>query len=144
MLASTSQNLTVLAPLDSEIKHLPRKPWEDPSDYDKLGAEAYEGQSGVDRAQKNLKRFVEAHVVGTSPWAEGEKVQRLSGEGGEVWWEMKDGKQVVSVDICYTSRLFEANRRRQIQPGNIEVVQVADKVSNGEVWVVKGVLNYAI
>jgi len=31
-----------------------------------------------------------------------------------------------------------------IQPGNIEVVQVADKVSNGEVWVIAGVLNYAI
>jgi len=64
-------------------------------------------------------------VVPTSPWKEGEKVKRLSGEGGEVWWESKGDKKM-------------------IQPGNIEVVQVADKVSNGEVWVIKGVLNYAI
>lgn len=31
----------------------------------------------------------------------------------------------------------------QIHPGNIEVQAVADKVINGEVWVVKGVINYA-
>jgi hypothetical protein len=98
MLASTARNLTVLAPEDSEIKKLPRKPWEDPTDYDRLGAEAYEGQSGVDLAQKNLRRFVEAHVVGTSPWAEGEKAKRLSGEGGDIWWESnKEGKKVVSI-----------------------------------------------
>jgi len=31
----------------------------------------------------------------------------------------------------------------QIQPHGIEVVTVADKVANGEVWVIKKVLNYA-
>ena len=97
MLASTSQNLTVLAPQDSAIKRLSHKPWEDPADYDKFGTEAaYAGQEGVDRAQENLKRFVEAHVVAASPWKEGEKVRRVSGEGGEVWWENKDGKMLVS------------------------------------------------
>ena len=98
MLASTSQNLTVLAPEDAAIKRLPRKPWEDPADYDKFGTEAaYAGQEGVDRAQENLKRFVEAHVVPVSPWGKGEKIKRVSGEGGEVWWEKKDGKMVVSI-----------------------------------------------
>merc|ERR1712144_69219 len=96
MLASTSQNLTVLAPEDAAIKRLPRKPWEDPADYDKFGTEAaYAGQEGVDRAQENLKRFVEAHVVPVSPWGKGEKIKRVSGEGGEVWWEKKDGKMVL-------------------------------------------------
>jgi hypothetical protein len=99
MLASTSQNLTVLAPEDSAIKKLSRKPWEDPQDYEKLGAEAYAGQEGVDRAQQNLRRFVEAHVVPASPWEEGQKVKRVSGEGGEVWWETRDGKKVVSISI---------------------------------------------
>ena len=44
--------------------------------------------------------------------------------GGELWWESKDGKTL-------------------IQPGNVEVERVASKVANGEVWVLKDVLNYA-
>lgn len=119
---STIQKFTVLAPEDSEIKNLPRKPWENPGDYSAFGEGAYEGQSGVDRAQDNLKKFVEAHVVPSSPWREGEKVKTLGGR--EVWWEKKDGKKL-------------------IQPQSLEVLSVADKVSNGEVWVLKGVLNYA-
>jgi hypothetical protein len=31
----------------------------------------------------------------------------------------------------------------QIQPGDIEVSSVASKVYNGEVWILKGVRNYA-
>ena len=30
----------------------------------------------------------------------------------------------------------------KIQPGDIEVSSVASRVSNGEVWILKGVLNY--
>jgi hypothetical protein len=33
--------------------------------------------------------------------------------------------------------------RLQVQPGNIEVSSVASKVYNGEVWILKGVRNYA-
>lgn len=29
----------------------------------------------------------------------------------------------------------------QIQPGNVEVSQVAERVSNGEVWILNGVLS---
>lgn len=121
-LESAGLNTTVLAPVNSALSALPRKPWEDPEDYAKLGAEAYDGKSGEDRANSNLRRFTEAHVVLASPWKEGEKVDRM--EGGQVWWEKKDGKAYV-------------------QPGNIEVDSVVSKVANGEVWVLKGVLNYA-
>lgn len=121
-LESAGLNTTVLAPVNSALSALPRKPWEDPEDYAKLGAEAYDGKSGENRANSNLKRFTEAHVVLASPWKEGEKVDRM--EGGQVWWEKKDGKAYV-------------------QPGNIEVDSVVSKVANGEVWVLKGVLNYA-
>lgn len=31
----------------------------------------------------------------------------------------------------------------QIQPGNIEVSTIASRVYNGEVWILKGVRNYA-
>ena len=92
-LDATDQNTTVLAPLNSELQKLPRKPWEDPEDYNELGANAYQGQSGEDRAQKNLGRFVEAHAVPVSPWKEGERVDSIG--GGKLWWEEKDGKKVV-------------------------------------------------
>lgn len=121
-LDTTSLNTTVLAPVNSAISDLPRKPWEDPKDYSELGASAYEGQAGEDRASRNLRRFTEAHVIPTSPWKEGEKVKSMGGT--EVWWESKDGRAVV-------------------QPGNVEVDRVVSRVANGEVWVLKGVLNYA-
>lgn len=92
-LTANDQNTTVLAPLNSELQKLPRKPWEDPEDYNELGAKAYEGQSGEDRAQRNLRRFVEAHVVPVSPWKEGEKIDSIG--GGNLWWEDKDGTKMV-------------------------------------------------
>ena len=96
-LDTNDQNTTVLAPLNSELQKLPRKPWEDPEDYNELGASAYQGQSGEDRAQRNLRRFVEAHAVPMSPWKEGEKVNAIG--GGKLWWDEKDGKK--GVRFCF-------------------------------------------
>ena len=93
-LRSSSANTTVLAPVNSAIAKLPHKPWEDTEDYSAFGADAYEGEGGKNRAQKNLQRFVERHVVPASPWKEGEKVATM--EGKTVWFEKKDGKQLVS------------------------------------------------
>ncbi|KAI9757998.1 MAG: Transcriptional regulatory protein sin3 [Chaenotheca gracillima] len=117
-----TENTTVLAPLNSVVTQLPRKPWEDPKDYAALGENAYEGSKGEDRAHRNLRRFVEAHVVPVSPWKENDKVKTL--DGGEIWYETKDGKKI-------------------IQPGNIEVDSVANRVANGELWVLKGIINYS-
>ncbi|EPE24462.1 FAS1 [Glarea lozoyensis ATCC 20868] len=111
-------NTTILAPLNSAIMALPRKPWEDPADG---GEGVYDAAGGEEKAQRNLMRFVEAHVVGVSPWEKGQRTKTL--EGGEVWWEEKGGKKV-------------------IQPGDIEVDSVANQVHNGEVWILKGVRNY--
>ena len=86
-------NTTVLAPLNSELQKLPRKPWEDPKDYGAIGPQAYKGADGEDRAHKNLRRFVEAHVVPASPWKEGDKVNVIAGR--QIWWEGKDGKKTV-------------------------------------------------
>lgn len=94
-LDDSSRNSTVLAPLNSAVEKLPRKPWEDPKDYEALGANAYEGGDGQDRAQRNLRRFVEAHVVAVSPWREGEKAKTVLDGDREIWWETKDGKIVV-------------------------------------------------
>ncbi|KAI4101268.1 MAG: hypothetical protein L6R37_005010 [Teloschistes peruensis] len=134
-----TQNTTVLAPLNSEIQKLPRKPWEDPKDYRSFGESAYDGSDGEDRAHRNLRRFVESHVIPSSPWKEGEKTKSLGGE--ELWWENKQGTRTVGPSTW--SQYRHIANAAQIQPGNIEVSSIADKVSNGEVWVLKGVVNYA-
>lgn len=139
-LGDSNSNTTVLAPLNSAIMALPRKPWEDPQDYANLGAEAYEGREGEDRAHRNLRRFVEAHIVPISPWAEREKVETMA--GGEVWWEMKDGKKLVS-SFKVEEFMVSTDNQLQVQPGNVEVSSVASKVANGEVWILKSALNYA-
>jgi hypothetical protein len=96
-LDDSSQNSTILAPLNSAMEKLPRKPWEDARDYNTLGSNAYEGQDGQERAQRNLRRFVEAHVVPVSPWPEKEKVKSILQGDREVWWETRDGVRVVSL-----------------------------------------------
>lgn len=93
-LDNAGQNATVLAPDNSVMRSLKRKPWEDPEDYNTFGTSAYEGSAGEDRARKNLERFVQRHVIPESPWEEGKKVKTLA--GNEVWWESKDGQKKVS------------------------------------------------
>ncbi len=95
-LDDASKNSTVLAPLNSAIEKLPRKPWEDPRDYNTLGANAYEGEDGQERAQRNLRRFVEAHIVPASPWPAGEKIKAI-GDDQDIWWEESDGMKVVGM-----------------------------------------------
>jgi hypothetical protein len=86
-------NTTILAPINLAIMSLPRKPWEDPEDYENLGTDAYSGDKGAERARQNLQRFVEAHVVPASPWKEGDKLKTLAGD--EIWWETIDGVKMV-------------------------------------------------
>ncbi|KAJ5926320.1 hypothetical protein N7516_008093 [Penicillium verrucosum] len=121
-LNDASKNITVLAPRNSAIQALPRKPWENPEDYKKFGeVNAYEGQDGQDRAKRNLQRFVEAHLIPASPWRVGEEVETLAGE--KLKWT-KEGDKIF------------------IQPGNFEVDSIAEKVHNGEVWILNDVINY--
>ncbi|KAH6638237.1 hypothetical protein C7974DRAFT_451534 [Boeremia exigua] len=112
-LDDAAQNATVLAPNNTVMKNMKTKPWKDPEDYNQFGAQAYEGTGGSDRAQSNLERFLNHHIIPESPWEEGKKVKTLA--GNEVWWESKNGQ-------------------KSIQPGNIEVTSIADKAANGEIW----------
>ncbi|KAL3465285.1 hypothetical protein BJX64DRAFT_252802 [Aspergillus heterothallicus] len=117
------QNVTVLAPRNSAIQDLPRKPWENPQDYEQFGdAKAYEGDEGQDRAKRNLERFVTAHIVVGSPWKEGEEAETVGGD--KLTWR-KDGDRIY------------------IEPSGVQVDTIAEQVSNGEVWVLNGVLNYS-
>lgn len=100
-LNDASKNLTVLAPRNSAVQDLPRKPWEDPEDYEKFGeVNAYEGQDGKDRARDNLRRFVEAHLIPVSPWGEGEEVETLGGV--KLKW-VKEGDKIM---VCLPYRGF--------------------------------------
>ncbi|KAL2870067.1 uncharacterized protein BJX67DRAFT_305058 [Aspergillus lucknowensis] len=118
-----SKNVTVLAPRNSAIQDLPRKPWESPNDYEEFGEiKAYEGDEGQDRAKRNLERFVSAHIVVQSPWGEGEEAETLGGD--KLSWR-KDGNKIY------------------IEPSGIQVETIAEQVSNGEVWVLDGVINYS-
>lgn len=96
LLNDPSKNMTVLAPRNSAIQALPRKPWENPEDYSKFGeVDAYEGQEGQDRAKQNLQRFVKAHLIPASPWKEGEEVETLGGE--KLKWAKEGDKILVSL-----------------------------------------------
>ena len=87
-----SKNTTVLAPSNTAVQRLPRKPWESPRDYEAYGQdEAYAGEQGRDRAARNIKRFVEMHVVPESPWAEGTEIETLGG-ATVTWKKGEDGK----------------------------------------------------
>jgi hypothetical protein len=130
-LDNPSENTTVLAPLNSAIEKLPRKPWEDPRDYGALGPNAYEGDDGQDRALNNLRRFVEAHMIPMSPWPAGKKVKAV-GTDREVWWEDKGGVKVVrNANLAF--KMLLPLICGQIQPGAIEIVSSASAVANGEV-----------
>lgn len=120
LLGDLTTNTTVLAPLNSAIDALPRKPWEQPSDYhhgsegsgSQQETDGGGGGDGQDRANRNIQRFVEAHLVKSSPWRKGEKVMTVAGK--EVWWEEKeDGGKV-------------------IMPDGVDVDKVASQVANGE------------
>ncbi|KKZ62696.1 hypothetical protein EMCG_00379 [[Emmonsia] crescens] len=118
-----TERSTVLAPLNSAIQGLPRKPWEDPADYETFGDKAaYAGKEGEGRAARNLRRFVEAHIVPASPWPSQEKIETVG--GGSIYWKKGDDGKVY------------------IHPGKIEVQRIMTQASNGEVWILKGVINY--
>lgn len=122
---STKTGYTVvLAPVNSAIKALSHKPWEDPEEAKAQGGAAYRGEDGMDRANRNLQRWVQGCLVAGEAgqeWKEGQKRSRGMEKGAkkEVWWEVKNGKQV-------------------IMPEGFVVQGVLSRAANGEVWALEG------
>ncbi|KAI1001665.1 hypothetical protein K3495_g6536 [Podosphaera aphanis] len=116
---NSALNTTILAPINNVVMSLPQKPWETVHEYNTLGKKAYEGTLGRDRAQKNIRNFVEAHILPLRPWREGEKARNLA--GNEYWWEVKNGIKM-------------------IQPGNIKVIDDSRRVRNGDLWIIDSVI----
>lgn len=127
-------NTTLLAPLNSAMQNLPRKPWEDRPDDDSGVSAA----SNEDKAAENLRRFVLEHVIPISPWKEGKEnaVKTLWSQeeeddnGREIWWETRGGGDNGS------------EQRKVIMPGEVVVDKVIGRVGNGEIWSLRGVVNY--
>lgn len=113
----------VLSPLNSALEALPQKPWEDAADYSEFGSNAYEGAGGRDRAQSNIQRFVERHIVpvAAQDWTEGHKIKPI-GQDTLVWWEES------------------ADGKRTVQPDGIQVREIISTATNGEIWLLEGVL----
>lgn len=125
---SSRRNFTILAPTNAAMVSLPHKPWEDSVDYKLFGNEAYEGDTGQARAQKNIQAFVEAHILPKAPWTENDKTHSLAGSDGDgqsnkiLWWEDSgDGARIIS-------------------PDGVKVESVAATGSNGEIWIISGTL----
>jgi hypothetical protein len=125
------EQIIILAPLNTAMRSLPRKPWESADDYATLGTAAYTGSDGEDRAQGNLRKFTEAHIAvvpkSEQGWEEGVKVENMAGQ--KVWWEKEKKSGVGEAKIL-------------VFPGGVEVEKVERKVSDGEIWSLKGVLDY--
>ncbi|KAL8417799.1 hypothetical protein RB594_001433 [Gaeumannomyces avenae] len=117
------QASVVLSPLNSALEALPQKPWEDATDYSEFGSNAYEGAGGRDRAQGNIQRFVERHIVpvAAQDWAKEQKIKSI-GQDTLIWWEEN------------------ADGKRTIQPDGIRVKEVISTAINGEIWLLEGVL----
>lgn len=100
-----SLNSTILAPSNAVLRSLQRKPWESGDDYAAYGeADAYAGASGEGRATRNLKHFVELHVLPHSPWPE--RTERRTLGGAKVSWERRpDGTIMVSLRLVIQTRL---------------------------------------
>ncbi|KAK5070766.1 hypothetical protein LTR64_007456 [Lithohypha guttulata] len=117
--SNAASNTTLLAPLNSAMQSLPRKPWEDrPDDTSDISA-----QRDEDKAVRNLRRFVLEHAVGVSPWEEKQKVRTLwseeNGEDrGEIWWERRGGGE------------DGGEERRVIMPCEVVVERVVGRVGN--------------
>jgi len=118
-LSDRTKSSIVLAPENSALTNLTRKPWENEQDYQNVGANAYDGDEGQDRAERNIRKFVEGHIVDAKEWKEGVRAKTL--DGTEVWLEKKgDGLT--------------------IQPSGSKVLDVVDKASNGEVYIISDLI----
>lgn len=157
-LASQKTNTTVLAPLNSVMQRLPRKPWEDsPQQLHEratthTGAEPAAARWSQDTAAANLDRFVLGHVVPVSPWREGKEnaiftladsesnshvdavghgeSPNTNTKGRKIWWEKRGGGADGSEE------------KRVIMPDEIVVEGVVGRVGNGEVWALRGVIGF--
>jgi len=133
-LENAGHNTTLLAPLNSAMQSLPRKPWED-RPGDTTGISAAKDES---KAAENLRQFVLEHVVPVSPWLEGKEhaTQTLWDQqtgvqsARKIWWERRGGGETGETE------------RKVIMPGEVVVVGVVGRVGNGEIWSLKGVVNY--
>jgi len=121
-LSNESLNSTLLAPRNSALQTLPRKPWEDKSNDEQVtkhdSKDLLWNKEAEDKARKNVEDFVAAHVVTKYPIQEGDNLPTLN--GSTVSYKVKGGE-------------------KYILPGNIKVLSERE-AANGAIWVLDGVI----
>lgn len=114
-LLDPSQRTLVLAPINSAITALPRKPWVDgPVDAQDPKISPLRNE---DRAARNIEAFVERHVVSQYPLPAGAEAKNMAGQAISV--EMKDEEKYIN--------------------GKYKVL-VEKTAANGAIWVISGVI----
>ena len=123
-MANDKLNSTLLAPRNSALQSLHRRPWED-EDEDEGSQVIRHGSKGdlssqeiEDKARQNVEQFVAGHVITNSPIQPDIELETLRG-----------------TKISYTIKSGE----KFIQPGNIKVLGERE-AANGAIWVLDGVI----
>ena len=126
-LTDLSARTLVLAPVNSAIVAMPRKPWlgdaSTASEKLLVNGQAYQTTKDEASAEKNIARFVADHIVPDYPIAVGSKVKTLSGHVLTLVVDDKDGSKYV-----------------EIADGRRYKVLSTKEASNGAIWVLDGVL----
>lgn len=114
MVDSQRQTL-ILAPINSAIVSLPRKPWQDgPENAQDPRVDVMRND---DRASKNIEAFVDRHVIPMFPVEAGTTARNLAGQ--TLLFEIKDGDKYID--------------------GKHKVLD-EKLASNGAIWVISGVI----
>jgi uncharacterized surface protein with fasciclin (FAS1) repeats len=121
-LADDSTNSTLLAPTNSALQTLPRKPWEDKAEDGQVtrhgSKNSFWNKEAEDKARKNIEEFVASHLVTKYPIEEGKQLPTL--KGTYISYKVKGGEKF-------------------IDPGNIKALGERE-AANGAIWVLDGVI----
>ena len=117
-LQDSSKYTIVLAPSNTAIMAMERKPWQDADPASK--APLLTAEDKDTRASDNIARFIKSHIVAldSASWKADVKKHNLLGQ--PLWYATNDNQ-------------------RSIQPENIEVRNIR-KAKNGEIWTINHIL----
>lgn len=122
-LSDPDRRTLILAPLNSAIVALPRKPWLGDANAD-TNTEEVDTQRDEASADRNIARFVQDHVVDGFPIGAGSSVTTLSGQTLKVVQDDENEKKVLIQDGAGVSHRVLATQT----------------ASNGAIWLLDGVL----
>ncbi|KAK9379673.1 uncharacterized protein V2V93DRAFT_373315 [Kockiozyma suomiensis] len=120
-LQDPSLDTLVLAPTNTVMQNLPRKPWEDAPEAEPMSPNA--GPHGEERrALQNIERFVLSHVVFGYGFHQPKQKSKCGTGASDLWYEKSGANVVVHSD------------------SKVANVVKMERVGNGQVWSVDSAL----